>query len=171
MAEYGTQATEGIVLEGDSSHYAWGAPHYLLPDMASHAITDPLIDGKYHVLLPVAQGLTVADTLRDGLDVTKLLTTSSTAFSKLAGYAMETYDKAEGDIEGPFALCLAITDALLLRSGNQDRMGSPRPLCWTTAPTPRFPAAIWTCSSTRLTGCAHRRTAFPSVPRAWITSI
>ena len=112
MAEYGASATEGIVIEGDSNHYAWGAPHYLLPDIKSHTITTPLISGKYHVLLPVAQGLLVSDTLRDGLTVTKLLTTSDSAYSKIAGYAMENYDKADGDIAGPFALGLAISETL-----------------------------------------------------------
>jgi ABC-2 type transport system permease protein len=112
MAEYGASAAEGIVLEGDSNHYAWGAPHYLLPNLTSHEITKPLIDGKYYVLLPIAQGLTVEGDLRDGLDVAKLLTTSDSAFSKIAGYAMENYDKADGDIDGPFALGLAITESL-----------------------------------------------------------
>ncbi len=112
MAEYGAAAADGIVLEGDSNHYAWGAPHYLLPTLASHEITDPLIKGNYYVLLPVAQGLTVSDTLADGLTVTKLLTTSDSAFSKLDGYDMKNYDKADGDIAGPFALGLAIDKAL-----------------------------------------------------------
>jgi ABC-2 type transport system permease protein len=112
MAEYGASAADGIVIEGDSNHYAWGAPHYLLPDIQSHTITTPLISGKVHVLLPIAQGLIVSEPLRDGLTVTKLLTTSDSAFSKLAGYAMENYDKAEGDIAGPFALGLAISETL-----------------------------------------------------------
>ena len=112
MAEYGAAAADGIVLEGDSNHYAWGAPHYLLPTLETHEITDPLIQGNYYVLLPVAQGLTVSDTLADGLTVTKLLTTSDTAFSKLDGYDMTSYDKADGDIDGPFALGLAITKSL-----------------------------------------------------------
>jgi ABC-2 type transport system permease protein len=112
MAEYGAQAVEGIVMEGDSNYYAWGAQHYLLPNIESHGITDPLIDGNYYVLLPIAQGLTVSDSLRSGLTVDKLLTTSSAAYSKPTGYALETYDKEEGDIDGPFALGLAITETL-----------------------------------------------------------
>lgn len=112
MAEYGASPAEGIVLEGDTNRYAWGAPHYLLPNINSHEITKPLIDGKYYVLLPIAQGLTVADGLRDGLTVTQLLTTSDSAFSKIASYAMDSYDKADGDIDGPFALGLAIDESI-----------------------------------------------------------
>jgi ABC-2 type transport system permease protein len=112
MAEYGAIAQDGIVLEGDSNLYAWGAPHYLLPTLNSHDITDPLIDGNYYVLLPIAQGLTVAEDLRDTLTVTQLLTTSDSAFSKLAGYSMQSYEKEDGDLDGPFALGLAITETL-----------------------------------------------------------
>ncbi|HPF87210.1 MAG TPA: Gldg family protein, partial [Candidatus Limiplasma sp.] len=112
MAEYGVTAVDGIVLEGDSNYYAWSAPHYLLPEIESHDITDPLIDGNYYVLLPIAQGLTVADELRDNVSVTKLLTTSDSSFSKLAGYSMESYEKEDGDIDGPFALGVAITESL-----------------------------------------------------------
>ena len=112
LAGYGAGVTEGIVLEGDADYHASGAPHYLLPTLKHHDITAPLISGKYHVLLPVAQGLTVADDLRDTVKATQLLTTSDVAFSKPAGYAMQTYDKESGDIDGPFALGLAITETL-----------------------------------------------------------
>ena len=112
MADYGAEATNGIVMEGNSNYYAWGAQHYLLPDIESHEITDPLIDGRYYVLLPIAQGLTVSDTLRDGLTVDELLTTSSAAYAKTAGYDLQTYDKEDGDIDGPFALGLAISESL-----------------------------------------------------------
>ena len=64
------------------------------------------------MLLPIAQGLTVADDLRDTLSVTKLLTTSSSAFAKAAGYDLTTYEKEEGDVNGPFALAVAISDTV-----------------------------------------------------------
>ena len=112
MENYGVTAAEGIVVEGDSSYSYWGMPFYLLPEIESHTITDALISGGYYTLLPIAQGLVVDDELRDGLSVSELLTTSDDAFSKLAGYYMETYDKEDGDIEGPFALAVAITETL-----------------------------------------------------------
>ena len=112
MADYGVSTVDGIVVEGDQSHYVWGTPYFLLPDIASHAITTPLTDGGYRVLLPISQGLTVADDLRDTLSVTKLLTTSSSAFAKAAGYDLTTYEKEEGDVNGPFALAVAISDTV-----------------------------------------------------------
>ena len=40
--------------------------------------------------------------------MTELLTTSDAAFSKVAGYDLSTYEKEEGDIDGPFALAVSI---------------------------------------------------------------
>lgn len=112
MAEYGLSAAEGLVVEGDPYYYAYGTPYYLLPDYGSHEITSPLSQGGYYVLLATAQGLTVSDSLRDGLTVTELLPTSEDAFSKTAGYDLTTYEKEDGDIDGPFALAAAVTDAV-----------------------------------------------------------
>lgn len=106
LADYGVEAADGIVVEADRSHYAFQSPLALLPDMASSDITDPLVEENYYPILPVAQGLIVSDTASN---VTSLLTTSDTAFSKIAGYEMESYEKEEGDIDGPFTLAVSIS--------------------------------------------------------------
>ena len=62
LADYGVQANEGIVVEGDRNHYNGflrQGPMALLPDMNSDTITDPLIDEKYHPIMPISLGLTV----------------------------------------------------------------------------------------------------------------
>ncbi len=110
MEYYGVTKADGIVVEGDGNYSLRNYNHYLLPDINYHTITSPLQDGSYYILMPVAQGLVVSDDLRDTLDVTELLTTSDDAYSKLAGYDMTTYEKESGDIDGPFALGVAITD-------------------------------------------------------------
>jgi len=108
---YGVTVHDGIVVEGDTSHYAFQMPYVLLPDMASSAITDPLIEARYYVLMPIAQGLTVPSTASSGATVTALLTTSDAAYSKVAGYDIATYDKEDGDIDGPFAVAVQVDDA------------------------------------------------------------
>ena len=112
LANYGVTNTQGVVLEGDKNYCAWGYAYYLLPDIGAHEITSPLSSNGYSVIAPVATGLSVAAELRDGLSVSRLLTTSDSAYCKLAGTAMTTYDKEEGDADGPFALAVAITDDL-----------------------------------------------------------
>ena len=112
MAYYGVTASDGIVVEGDAGNYAFGTPLELLPEYGSHEITSPLSQGVYYVLLPVAQGLTVSGELPEGVSVTELLTTTDDAYSKVSGYSMETYEREDGDISGPFALAVAITDEI-----------------------------------------------------------
>lgn len=112
MAYYGMEAVEGIVLEGDYNYYAMGMPYYLLPDIDSHTITSPLIDGGYYVLLPVAQGLQTNGTTRETLSVSSLLSTSDSAFSKVSGYDLSTYEKEDGDIDGSFSLAMIATEAI-----------------------------------------------------------
>ncbi len=111
LNNYGVEVTEGIVVEGSSSHYLYGYPYLVLPDMNPHAITDPLIEDRYQPMLSVASGLTMTDDGGTGTgEVSQLLTTSDFAFSKVAGYGLSTYEHEEGDIDGPFALAVAIED-------------------------------------------------------------
>ncbi len=110
LDNYGVEVTEGIVVEGSSSHYFYGYPYLVLPDMNAHTITDPLIEDRYQPLLSVASGLTLSGGGTGTGDVTQLLTTSAFAFSKVAGYGLSSYEHEEGDIDGPFALAVAIED-------------------------------------------------------------
>lgn len=110
MEYYGTALMDGLVLEGDSDHHMRGYNYYLLPDISSHDITQPLVDGGYYILMPLAQGITVSDELRDGLTVTELLTTSDSAYAKADGYNITTFEKEDGDVDGPFALGVAIAE-------------------------------------------------------------
>ena len=106
LSDYGVEVQEGIVVEEDREHYAFQAPYVLLPDMASDEITDPLLEENYYAILSIAQGMTVNSTEKG--TVTELLTTSDTAFSKVDGYSLTTYEKEDGDIDGPFTVGLSI---------------------------------------------------------------
>lgn len=104
LTDYGVEPVEGIVVESDREHYAFGYPYVLMPDMQSGNITQSLMDSRYHPIFPVSQGLQVTDSS----SVTTLLTTSDTAFSKTAGYSLTAYDKETGDTDGPFAVAVSI---------------------------------------------------------------
>lgn len=106
LASYGVKAVDGIVVEGDSGHYAFRQPYILLPDIESSDITGPLLDEGYYAIVPVAQGLDVSEAESS---VTTLLATSDAAFSKAAGYSLTSYEKEDGDAPGPFALAVDIT--------------------------------------------------------------
>ncbi len=106
LKDYGVEAADGVVVDTDRGHYAFQAPYVLLPDLAENEITDPLMKENYYAIMPIAQGLTVQDT--ESGQVTELLTTSELSFSKADGYGLSSYEKEEGDTDGPFALAVSV---------------------------------------------------------------
>lgn len=107
LSIYGVSAQEGIVIEGNRGYYAFQSPYVLLPDMADADITASLIEENYMPILPLAAGLTSTGGTTQAT-VTELLTTSDESFSKVAGYDLTTYEKEDGDIDGPFALAVQV---------------------------------------------------------------
>ncbi len=119
---YGLLKAQGIVIEEDTDRYAFGSPYILLPEIEDTDITSPLIEENYFVIMPIASGLTFEGATDKG-DVTELLTTSDTAFSKIDGYALDTFEKEDRDIDGPFILASKIEDydggeIILISSGH-----------------------------------------------------
>ena len=109
LEDYGITANEGVVVEGDRNYYAFQMPYVLLPDLGSSEITDPLLEASYYVFMPISLGLTIGENPTEAT-ITPLMTTSDSAFSKIAGYSLDTYEKEEGDIDGPFTLGVSIED-------------------------------------------------------------
>ena len=105
LNHYGITVQAGIVIENDRNHYAFGYPYLLMPDMESSEITDSLMESRYTPIFPVAQGLKISDSAPG---VTSLLTTSTLSYSKLAGFALDTYEWEGGDAEGPFSIGVSI---------------------------------------------------------------
>lgn len=105
LEEYGILAVEGVIVEEDRNNYGFGYPYILMPNLEDSELTTPLIEARYHVILPIAQGLLVKDSVKE--IVAPLLTTSESSFSKAAGFAMSTHEKEEGDTDGPFSVAVA----------------------------------------------------------------
>jgi ABC-2 type transport system permease protein len=110
MEYYGAERVNGIIMEGDKSHYASGYNYYLLPDMESHEISDPLIDNNYIVFVPAAHGIKVLEGVRDTLVTESILNTSESAYVKTDLENISTIEKEEGDPEGPFSVCVAASE-------------------------------------------------------------
>lgn len=107
LTDCGITMVEGIVVEEDRNYYALNQPNTLLPDMEEDDITTSLIEANYNVIIPIAQGMVIDGTYTNGT-ITELLYTSDTAFSKVAGYSLTTYEKEDGDIDGPFTIALSV---------------------------------------------------------------
>lgn len=106
LEEYGVKPVDGIVVEQDREHYAIGYPYLVMPELSSHDITDALVEEGYHPIFSLAQGLSTSESTSSV--VTTLLTTSDTSLSKAAGFDLTTYEKEEGDTDGPFVLGVSI---------------------------------------------------------------
>jgi ABC-2 type transport system permease protein len=111
LENYGVKRCEGIVIEGDSQHYAMQMPYYLVPDIESTSATSTTASSGYYVLAPYAQGIQRTEDVRDTVTIESLLTTSSSAYSKV-NLNSNTMEKSSEDIEGPFDLGVSITETL-----------------------------------------------------------
>ena len=110
IASYGIYLKTGFVCDGDSSHYAFGTPYYLLPELASHDITSVIADNGYYVLLALAQGIGIDETLPEGVTVTPLLTSSVHGYIKNPEALTLEYE--DGDETGAITLAVAVTNDL-----------------------------------------------------------
>lgn len=109
LENYGVERVEGIVLEGDTQHYAMQMPYYLVPDINSTEAVSDFASQGYYVLAPYAQGIRQLDNVRDTLSIESILTTSDSAYSK-TNVNTDTLEKTDDDIEGPFDLGVSITE-------------------------------------------------------------
>jgi len=107
MKEYGMSPVPGVVVEQDAKHFLPGYNYMILPGYGNHAIVQPLQKNNYYILMPTAQGIAIDKTLPDGVSVTELLNSSRQSYSKKAGYKMSTYEKEDGDTDGPFTVAAA----------------------------------------------------------------
>ena len=110
LKNYGVERTEGIVIEGDSQHYAQ-MPYYLVPTVNSTDAVSDFASKGYYVLMPYAQGIKKTDDVRDTVTINSLLTTSDSAYSKV-DVNSGTIEKTDDDIDGPFDLGVSITETL-----------------------------------------------------------
>ena len=110
MESYGVEVTEGIVVESDRANFAFKQPHAVMAKMEPSAITQSLIDENYYPIMPLSNGFTITDEAAAG-SVNPILSSSASSYSKKAGYDLETYEKEDGDIDGPFTLALEVDAA------------------------------------------------------------
>lgn len=107
---YGLSVEEGLVLEGDESNHVIDYPYFLLPEILTHEVTQPLLDGKLRIFVPGAQAIRINQESSRGMKYTPVLCTSSTAYIKkniediesLIGYIQSNDDKM-----GLFSLMIA----------------------------------------------------------------
>ena len=109
----GLELGDGIIIEGDRNMRLTRYPYYILPDAASHDVTDSIVNAGYYILSPLAQP--ILETAGSTSDITWLLTTSSSSYAKVDALNMTTTSKEDGDTDGPFNVgAISVKDGKLL---------------------------------------------------------
>ena len=116
LAEYGIEVTDGIVVETDSNMYVQ-RPYYIVPTISASGITTDMTGGSTNVLLSGCQGFKVSENARDTLDISTVLSPSEGAFVKTDPQKMTSYDKEDGDADGPFSVAVTVSEDV---SGTSD---------------------------------------------------
>ena len=98
---YGISIAEGIVVEKSTSNYTQ-YPVLLVPEVEYDSLTNGIY-GTYNIFMQMGRGLYTNENADDSVEISTLLSTSDLAFSKV-DITATTYEKEEGDIDGPFAL-------------------------------------------------------------------
>lgn len=106
MAQFGLAREPGLVVEGDAGHALYGYPYSLFPDYGTTEESTALngVNKGSHVMLSVAQGITVTET--DGVAAEPLLNTSEDSYSKANLDENSSSEKGAGDVDGPFSLAV-----------------------------------------------------------------
>lgn len=116
LAEYGIEVTDGIVVETDSDMYVQ-RPYYIVPTISASEITTDMTGGSTNVLLSGCQGFKVSENARDTLDISTVLSPSEGAFVKTDPQNMTSYDKEDGDADGPLSVAVTVSEDV---SGTSD---------------------------------------------------
>lgn len=119
LANYGITPQNMLVLEGNKNNYLPDNPIYIVPNLASHEITNPISENKMLVVMPITQAIGELEQKNNSIKITPLLTTSKDAYAK-KNITSQTIEKEAGDIEGPFNLAVLIEDSWYNDSENYE---------------------------------------------------
>lgn len=105
LAAYGMSRIEGIVMENDANYIYGGIPYYTLPEVESTTYTSS-VTGKY-IFAPYSEGIAYGEDTEE-ITYKPMLMTSADAVSKINTENATTSELEDGDVEGPFALAVAM---------------------------------------------------------------
>lgn len=109
LEAYGLEILEGYAVEGDSNYY-YSNKLYLLPEIVSHDITDPIISENLPILYPYARPISVLDSVRSTLTFEDLLTTTDDAFTLNDYGESGSITKTDDSITGEFSVAKAVSE-------------------------------------------------------------
>ena len=108
LEEYGMRVVDGMLIETNSSMTVNGISYFISPSTLDATMLEDY-DSSKPVALAYAVGLANDVDVRSSVTTFPLLMTSSGAFSKM-DMSSATFDKSEGDLDGPFYVGMAATE-------------------------------------------------------------
>lgn len=106
LSKWGVEITDYTVVEGNKENYHQGQT-WLLPEIESHEITDPIREYGMSILSINSRALKTAD--KNGYITKTILKSSSNSWGKTEAKIRNTVEKEEGDIDGPLTVAAAVT--------------------------------------------------------------
>lgn len=103
LSELGLSVNDGCVADNNTGNY-YQAPIFLLPNIEYADVTSGL-DGEYsYIMAPYSQAIDVPEEEAEGITYTTLLSTSENSVLKTADKEITTFEREEGEPEGPFCI-------------------------------------------------------------------
>lgn len=115
LSEFGMTIQMGYAVDTSAGNY-YQKPIFLLPNVEYADETNGLTGAYTYLIAPYAQGIDVPDEEIEGITYTKLLNGSENSIVKTNVTNASTYDKEEGDIEGP--VCIGVKAEKTIDSGS-----------------------------------------------------
>lgn len=109
--QYGAQAVNGLLVEGNQNYYVSGYPYYLIPRIQNNAVSELITNTNIRIALPFAHAITT-ENVPSNVTVTDLFTTSGAAYVKQNIQDENlTLEKESGDPTGSFKTGVLLTDS------------------------------------------------------------
>lgn len=110
LDNYGVALSEGVIMEGSSSH-SYQDPGTILPEVEYGDLTTSIRSSQKPVMLINAQAIEQKESVRSTLKFSELLTTSDSAYEKVpVDGRLTTSEKESGDREGSFSVAASISE-------------------------------------------------------------
>ncbi len=117
LANYGVKSGK-MVMEGSGDYVYQNNAYNIAPILSSESIiTSKLVQNRTAVLMPFSLNVEILDTIRSGVNIEPLLSSSQYSYSKDIAALTES-EMTENDEKGPFILGAAITDSDVLGNEN-----------------------------------------------------
>ena len=118
LSRYGLSVHTGTMYERDMNYY-WQYCNVLMPKLADdNEITQYMVeDSSNYVLMLAPAAIEISEEKSEGINIEVLVSTTDQAIMKGEGNNLKSVDYEEGDIQGPFNLCVTAEEVVNQEDG------------------------------------------------------